>query len=871
MVITWGGTTPRRNVPAIIRRGATMSIMTQLSLIAARYVAGSGGERAVDFLVERFSDQSQRLPKAIHYATERAWKTLELALAGDSLWSKLSTRAEDQALAHELRQALNVVPVNGSVGNQSEFFRAALKEMRAVRRSPAPVDELQRHTRALANYADPAALVEAEWHAAAAMADVCERSGHPNLAAFLRLRAGELPLLTVAVRYYFRRAVEEDRELFQGLSFAKLEAVSTAQDRQFAMLAETLDRHAARLDGMLDDVLEDVGYIRENMASRADVARIEGMLLQILAQLGMAKVREMSSRHSMSIRTDNDRRAADAAIRDYRALPEAVRRANPQLIESAAKVQFALGDFGEAQASFLELPDLLEDNHAKAQAHYNAYLAALELGSKPGNSEIWSTALRELLEAAKLNPQRYVPFDLGKYEPVRILGVGGFGVTFLCRNRTTGGYRVIKTLHAEQLDDFRRQCVLDEGRILEHVQHPNIVRIYDIEFAAQPDQRPYFVMEFCDGFQTLEEYVAKYGKLGLADVCEIARQIAAGLKAAHDKGVLHRDIKPANVLVRREGKVWQVRLIDFGLALRGDLLQFGHQSRAKDSASILNREIAGTRAYAPPEQMDEERQTEIGTHSDIYSLGKTCYFMLFLKPDPDDDEKQSLPTRLRAFLSRCTAGTISKRPNDADELVKEMLTPDVSTLALKVASFVSVAFACLKILSLKVASFASIAFAYLKPLTLKAAGFVNVALAYLKPLVVKIAGNIFKTLASKLTNLSFKTMTLKIADNVPGISNFLITLSKVFWSLFAGIMSLLLPGIGQLIVGHFVKAGIFVTVGLLFMLSSRYSVPLMFIGTLAIFGRGIGLTILTMIGLYYISGFAFYLECLRLRLAYSQF
>jgi serine/threonine protein kinase len=673
MVITWGGTTPRRNVPAIIRRGATMSIMTQLSLIAARYVAGSGGERAVDFLVERFSDQSQRLPKAIHYATERAWKTLELALAGDSLWSKLSTRAEDQALAHELRQALNVVPVNGSVGNQSEFFRAALKEMRAVRRSPAPVDELQRHTRALTNYADPAALVEAEWHAAAAMADVCERSGHPNLAAFLRLRAGELPLLTVAVRYYFRRAVEEDRELFQGLSFAKLEAVSTAQDRQFAMLAETLDRHAARLDGMLDDVLEDVGYIRENMASRADVARIEGMLLQILAQLGMAKVREMSSRHSMSIRTDNDRRAADAAIRDYRALPEAVRRANPQLIESAAKVQFALGDFGEAQASFLELPDLLEDNHAKAQAHYNAYRAALERAGRSGNAEDWRSALLELVEAVKLD-RKYMPFDGKKYAPNRILGAGGFGVTFLCKHRELDDYVAVKALLAEEIEQDAVKVFL-EGRLLRKIDHPAIIRMQDCGFADPEAQlRPYLVMEYFEG-QTLEAHVAANGTLSLEDGLSLAKLLADGMRAAHSQNVLHRDLKPANVLIRKEPDGWRTKIIDFGLALKRETVEaVAGVSTSQRHKSLASSSIAGTLDYAAPEQMGRLPGVPIGPYSDVYGWGKTLCYALFKTPTPISRhfKNKEVPDKLRELLEACIDDEPPHRPQTFADVLQRL-------------------------------------------------------------------------------------------------------------------------------------------------------------------------------------------------------
>ena len=221
-----------------------MSVSAQLSPVAARLVVGAAsratglpasGGQAIDSLAERFADQSRRLPDATAAATERAWKTLELTLAGDTLWGKLTTRAEDQSLAQEPRAAYIAVDCDGSRGGKAESFGAALRELRAAREAPTfaggtlRADEVRRHYRAVTNYADPAALLDAEWQSAAWVGEEFDVLGYKNLAAFLRLRAGELPFLAVAVRYYFRRAVEGDRELFQGLAFAKLEATSSAQ------------------------------------------------------------------------------------------------------------------------------------------------------------------------------------------------------------------------------------------------------------------------------------------------------------------------------------------------------------------------------------------------------------------------------------------------------------------------------------------------------------------------------------------------------------------------------------------------------------------------------------------------------------------
>lgn len=653
-----------------------MSIATQLTLVAVRLVVSgackatglpTSGEQAVDFLIERFTDQSQRLPKALNAATDRAWKTLELALAGDSLWSKLTTRAEDQALAQELRLALVVVSVDESVGNKAELFRAALKELRAVRRSSASPDELQRHIRAMTNYADPLALVEAEWHAAGAMADECERSGNKSLAKFLRLRAGELPFLTVAVRYYFRRAVEEDRELFQGLAFAKLEAVSTAQEQQFATLAETLDRHAARLEGMLADVLEVVGDTNER------VQRIEGLLLQILAQQGMARTREVTSRHSMPIRTDSDRRFADEAIRDYRALPDDVRRAHPDLIESAAKVQFAIGEFEQAQASFLELPGLLDDKQAKAQAHHNAYRAALEKAGRSGNADDWKSALLELVEAVKID-RKYMPFDGKKYAPSRILGAGGFGVTFLCKHKELDDSVAVKALLAEELEQDAAK-VFAEGRLLRKIDHPAIIRMQDCGFADPEAQaRPYLVMDYFEG-HTLDDYVAANGPLSLEDGLALAKLLADGMKAAHGQDVMHRDLKPANVLVRKEPDGWKAKIIDFGLALKRETVEaVAGVSTSQRHKSLATSSIAGTVDYAAPEQMGWLAGVPVGPYSDVYGWGKTVCYALFKTPTPGSRhfKAKDVPDTLRELLEACVDDEPPHRPQTFADVLRRL-------------------------------------------------------------------------------------------------------------------------------------------------------------------------------------------------------
>src|SRR5262249_29062742 len=180
--------------------------------------------------------------------------------------------------------------------------------------------------------------------------------------------------------------------------------------------------------------------------------------------------------------------------------------------------------------------------------------------------------------------------------PQRILGAGGFGVAFLCEHRFLKAPVVVKTLSDAEIDRGI-DVVFAEAQALRQLDHAAIIRLQDCGFGS-PDgeSRPYLVVDYFEG-KTLED-AAREKPLAVEDAVSVARLVAAGLQAAHAKGILHRDVKPANLLVRSphppgpplpqrgeggasnlpsppggrgaggEGGPWQAKLIDFGLALR---------------------------------------------------------------------------------------------------------------------------------------------------------------------------------------------------------------------------------------------------------------------------------------------------------------
>src|SRR5512136_939651 len=152
---------------------------------------------------------------------------------------------------------------------------------------------------------------------------------------------------------------------------------------------------------------------------------------------------------------------------------------------------------------------------------------------------------------------------LGPYEILAPLGAGGMGEVYRARDAKLGRDVAVKVLPAElttnpdALSRFER-----EARAVAQLSHPNILAIHDF---GQQGETAYAVMELLEG-ETLRARLA-LGALPARKAVDLAVQIAEGLAAAHEKGVVHRDLKPENVFLTHEGRV---KLLDFGLAKRSD-------------------------------------------------------------------------------------------------------------------------------------------------------------------------------------------------------------------------------------------------------------------------------------------------------------
>jgi serine/threonine protein kinase len=191
----------------------------------------------------------------------------------------------------------------------------------------------------------------------------------------------------------------------------------------------------------------------------------------------------------------------------------------------------------------------------------------------------------------------------GRYRIIGLIGRGGMGEVYRADDLKLGQPVALKFLPKALADDsVRRERLFAEVRIARQVSHPNICRVYDI---SELEGRHFLTMEYIDG-EDLASLLKRIGSLHGAKALDVARQLCAGLAAAHDKGVLHRDLKPANVMIDGRG---HVRITDFGLAVTA-------------GENVPEGDVSGTPPYMAPEQFAGKGAS---VRSDIYAMGLVFY------------------------------------------------------------------------------------------------------------------------------------------------------------------------------------------------------------------------------------------------------
>jgi serine/threonine-protein kinase len=272
-------------------------------------------------------------------------------------------------------------------------------------------------------------------------------------------------------------------------------------------------------------------------------------------------------------------------------------------------------------------------------------------------------------QADKLMQGKHKGFFLGKYKLLSLLGKGGMSSVYLAEHVLMRRRCAIKVLPAKKVHDtsylgrFHR-----EAQAVAALDHPNIVRAYDIDHEVDGDMEIHFlVMEYVEG-KSLLDLVLKEGPQSPVRSAHFIRQAALGLKHAHEAGLVHRDIKPGNLLVDSSATV---KLLDLGLA------RFFLGADEQSLTIQHDEKVLGTADYLAPEQAVDSHLVD--ARGDIYSLGCTLYFLLTghppftdgtlaqrllahqtKEPPPIEGERRDVPASLLTILRRMMA----KKPDD---------------------------------------------------------------------------------------------------------------------------------------------------------------------------------------------------------------
>ncbi len=265
---------------------------------------------------------------------------------------------------------------------------------------------------------------------------------------------------------------------------------------------------------------------------------------------------------------------------------------------------------------------------------------------------------------------------LGPYEILVSIGAGGMGEVYKARDTRLNRDVALKVLpESFTADPDRLRRFQLEAQSAGALNHPNIVVVFDI---GTQDHSPYLVSELLEG-ETLRDRL-RAGKITTSKAIEYARQIAAGLAAAHGKGITHRDIKPENLFVTKDSRV---KILDFGLAKMSaphrSAEESATQTQVTDPGAVL-----GTASYMSPEQV---RAQPVDHRSDIFSLGCVLYEMLsgkrafhgntsvetmnaILKEDPPD--LTTLDGTLPPALDRIVRHCLEKNPDDRFQSARDL-------------------------------------------------------------------------------------------------------------------------------------------------------------------------------------------------------
>ncbi len=317
-----------------------------------------------------------------------------------------------------------------------------------------------------------------------------------------------------------------------------------------------------------------------------------------------------------------------------------------------------------------------DDRYLAVQARAGLEETVVDLDAIVAPEDNETTSVRQLFELAPERPSQKSMTEaaslvlapggrIGKYELREKLGMGTFGLIFTARDTDLDrdvALKVLNPTHVTNRDVVQR--FLQEARASARIRHPGIVTVFDFgRIPTTTGETAFITMELLAG-ESLTSRLNRSGRLAPEVACEIVRQVASALDAAHRADVLHRDLKPDNIYLVPDPAVpsgERAKVLDFGLAKLG---RHGH---------TMSNTIFGTPRYMSPEQC--RSAGEIDQRSDVYSLGCILFELLTGRTPFDGDLRQLIERHQRAMppRARSFAPEVS---SSLDDLIDSMLAKD---------------------------------------------------------------------------------------------------------------------------------------------------------------------------------------------------
>jgi serine/threonine protein kinase len=666
-------------------------------------LACKAGEKAITTIRAHFTFSAQQMSTAYQDSYGYTLVAIsvgvtapdqKLSLAQKIFNSKISREFAEQIDRHYLQPFAEKVGLSNQ--DLPEFRLTAAKSLKDFAKHKDKIFQIEQITdddlMALISYRDTTAITDLVLEQMQRITPVDD-----TLAAFLR-HDGQLG---DGVLFFFRELIRKDDRLEktqaalqreglcisvqnlqesikhlkatqQNSPFLAAQLAPQLQDLQQTQTAwqnhhEQLIRFSRRFENRLAEMLEwakDVYSTLEEIHEDVKVVITQNEeILQILSELmahqGLSS--QIKARDEFTIHNSTSLQRIRDAASQLKQLP----LQNPEYSNLSIMVGSALsstGDLVHAEDLFRKAISNAKKESDKALAYFNLFQVQLR-------RKAYTDALKNLQAAIAIEPDRYALHEIRKYPLERLLGAGGMGCVFLCRNdnQLIKQEKVVVKCFWENL----------KGTLKEVFKEPFAMRDIAGDYIPEPldvgyvQERAFFVTEYIDGAIDGEMWLEKYGTMDLKTGLAVGLKIAKGLQVAHDAGIYHLDLKPANILLLKKTSDVSVKIIDFGLSqvassLRDDVVM--QQSRS--GLTMFGQAIFGTLDYAPPEQRGLTQYGSPSARSDLYAFGVTMY-RLFSGKEAYPFRERYLPKvpELREILGDCVEAEPKSRPSSARELV----------------------------------------------------------------------------------------------------------------------------------------------------------------------------------------------------------